>query len=202
MISFTVDGKSIECPEGANLMEVLWNQNDQGLKQPYKRAEVSGFCHHPLIESSKKCLLCSVYDEKTKKLVKACERNVAEADAFLVDDERVSLAREEIKDVYFKGHDFHCTSCKNQGQCHLHGNLGVGHPRKVNQISPQGEMVESVRLNEFLSLDTQECINCSLCSDFEKAVSDKPALSLMESGLVVNGGIGHNLVDAISVGVK
>lgn len=185
MITITVDGKSLVAPAGLNLFELL-----------KKSSDISGFCHHPLLKTSQKCLLCTVYDENQGQFIHACQKSIEEGDVYLLEHEKVKEAKRELESIYFNDHKFHCTNCDNQSLCQYPQNFGEGFPRQsgeVELLAKEGEKQNHYRLSDNLHLNLLECIDCGLCSDFERAVSHEPALVQTENGLEVIGGLSHNL---------
>lgn len=186
MISYSVNGKTYHEQNGRNLLESLREKLGEGSK------EALGFCYQPLLKSSQKCLLCTVYDEKSDQLIRACEYEVREGSSYSLVNDQVKEAMSEIRDVYIKTHSFHCSNCENNGLCDLKNALGTGHPKSASEVLVNNP--QTFELNESLSLNMKECIHCGLCCDFEKEFSKESTLTLGDRGqLKVCGDVTHNM---------
>jgi ferredoxin-like protein FixX len=179
MTTFLIDGREHRLNGERNLFETL--------KSTYSKRE--GFCYHPLLENSRSCLLCQIYDEKRKKVVLSCQVIPHEGDRFLTQHEVLTKAKKEVNNLYHQGHDFLCSRCSHQKGCTLKDFFSQ--PLHQLKEAPKETLAE-IKLNDFLGADFSQCIHCSLCTDFEKEHSSRPILLESEKHPQVVGHLDHN----------
>ena len=109
MIGITLNGQLVEMPEGGTLLQA---------------AAKAGFaiptlCHHPVVADSGTCRICLVEEEKSGRLITACDTHVEDGMAVLLDTERVMEARRTMLELIFSSHPFHCEVCESNNSCEL-----------------------------------------------------------------------------------
>ncbi len=177
-LSFYVDGKLIVGNENENLFEAIKNS---GFSMP-------GFCFHPLFESTRKCLLCNVFDEKKTEVISSCLTKPEEGGRYSLYHEELSLSKSEVDSLYQGAHNFSCSQCNHRSRCHLVDEVG----NKSVSLEKAPDKGETIELSEDLSLNLDQCISCMLCTDFEESVSTVPALSNEGEVVLVVGKLTHN----------
>ncbi|MFO7850229.1 MAG: formate dehydrogenase subunit alpha [Spirochaetia bacterium] len=176
LVSFTIDGKEIQAPKGANLLQTA-HEND---------IDIPSLCYHPAVTSNGACRMCIVKVEGRRGLVTACTTAVEEGmivDAF---DEEVEELRKSTLELLLAEHDFDCAVCDKDGECELQDlayryELGVTKNRTIPSI------VGSVILpkdnsSPVLIYDAKKCIRCERCVRACTEVQGKSVLSLIHRG--------------------
>lgn len=188
---FELDGESISWREDVSLNEEIRKRHPQA----------SGFCDHPLVKNSKSCLLCQVYDEKGQKVILACEVVPTPGGRYSTRHPALNEAKKEVEELYNQGHSFSCSRCSHSLNCQL---KGVFNQPLVDKSIHSKERFEKISLNDKIVADFSQCIQCALCTDFEKNHSHSPALIASEPHPQVVGKLDHNygvnLVDLCPTG--
>ncbi|MCF8059510.1 MAG: hypothetical protein K9K67_09450 [Bacteriovoracaceae bacterium] len=177
-VSFYVEGKLIVASEGETLFEAI-NRDS---------FEIQGYCFHPLFESSSKCLLCNIYDEKRGDVISACRTAPIEGGRYSLYHNDLTLAKKEVDSLYQSSHHFNCTQCDNQSRCRLVNEIG----NKGLETSAVPKEDKAHKLSEELRVNLKQCITCMMCTDFEKSVTEQPALYEEAGEIKVKGEFSHN----------
>ena len=86
MLKVEIDGREVEVPHGATVMDAT---HKLGIYVPH-------FCYHKKLSIAANCRMCLVEVEKMPKLQIACNTRVTEGMSYFTDNERVRKAREGI----------------------------------------------------------------------------------------------------------
>ena len=184
MASLTVDGRTIEAPAGAPLVEVLKNNGFY----------VSSLCYIDGLKPYAGCRSCLVDVEGPPGLQLSCTAIVAEGMKVVTDSEEVKDARKAVLSIILANHSDRCLTCHRREHCHpgdiclrddvvthrcltcsknyrcelqatceMVGMSGyepwVGEERSFYQ-APQPP---ADRANPFMEFDPQMCIICTRC---------------------------------------
>ena len=114
MPKITIDGKTIEVPEGRTILQAL---DDAGLLM--NGVDVPHYCWHPKLPIDGSCRLCQVEIEGTPKLQIACNTPVQDGMLVRTDSERVKTAREGVMELLLVNHPLDCPICDQAGECKL-----------------------------------------------------------------------------------
>lgn len=152
MVGITLNGQRVEMPEGGTLLQA---------------AAKAGFviptlCHHPAVADSGTCRICLVEEEKSGRLITACNTQVEEGMAVLLDTERVMEARRTMLELIFSSHPFHCEVCESNNSCELK-KLASQEGISGREFPFMQDYRPVVDANPFYLRDLSKCISCGLC---------------------------------------
>ncbi len=172
MITFTIDGKSLEAQEGRTIIEVA---RENGIDIPH-------FCWHPRLSVSGNCRMCLVEVERSPKLVIACSTQVTQGMVVHTASERVLAARKAVMEFLLINHPLDCPICDEAGECKLQDYAyahSIGYSRfdedKVHKP-------KRVALGPHVMLDVERCIMCSRCVRFCDEIAHTPQLTFTNRG--------------------
>ena len=110
MINLTINGKAIQAPEGATILEAA-RAND---------IYIPTLCYDDAIEVYGACGLCVVEAEGIPKLLRSCSAKVSEGMVVNTESERVIQSRKIALELLMSAHDGDCVAplpaqlpCKN-----------------------------------------------------------------------------------------
>jgi len=172
MITFTMDGKSLQTEDGRTIIEAA---REHGIDIPH-------FCWHPKLSMSGNCRMCLVEVEKLPKLVIACGTKVVEGMVVHTGTPRVVNAREAVMEFLLINHPLDCPICDEAGECKLQDYAykhSVGYSRFSEDKQHKPKRVE---LGPHVMLDTERCIMCSRCVRFCAEIAQAPQLTFTQRG--------------------
>ncbi len=209
MPKVTIDGKTVEVPEGTNLVDAA---DAAGIEIPH-------YCYHPGLSVSGNCRMCLVEilalsEQQSKPLPKlqiACNTTVQDGMVVEVGNEKVEAARRSVLEFLLINHPIDCPICDQAGECKLqeyymdYGRYGSRVPLedKVNKA-------KVIPVGPSIMLDQERCILCTRCVRFLEEVpgthelclkerGDRTELALAE-GKWVDNDYAENIVDICPVG--
>jgi predicted molibdopterin-dependent oxidoreductase YjgC len=152
-IRLTIDGKMIDAPEGARLLDVA-RQN--GLVVPT-------LCYHRDLTPTGNCRICVVEVQGQRFLQAACVTNVWEGMIVLTNSERVNRSRRLTLEMMLANHPQDCLVCDSSGSCELQ-DLAYDYQVEVPEWGSKGTRysVDSDP-NPFVRVDFNKCILCRRC---------------------------------------
>ncbi len=152
MVGIALNGQRVEVPDGETILQAA---EKAGLKIPT-------LCHHPAVVDSGTCRICLVEEEKSGRLITACNTQVEEGMAVRLDTERVIEARRITLQLIFSAHPFHCEVCESNNSCELNklaSREGIS-GRELPFLQDYRPVVDA---NPFYLRDLSKCISCGLC---------------------------------------
>jgi NADH-quinone oxidoreductase subunit G len=170
MITFVIDGKSLEVQEGRTIIEIA---REHGIDIPH-------FCWHPKLSVSGNCRMCLVEVDRSPKLVIACATQATEGMVVHTNTERVLSARKSVMEFLLINHPLDCPICDEAGECKLQDYAyahGIGYSRFDEDKVHKPKRVE---LGPHVLLDTERCIMCSRCVRFCDEIAHKPQLTFTD----------------------
>jgi len=173
MITLTIDGREIQAPENAMLVD--------GAK--YGDVEIPYFCYEPKLGAPVgACRMCLVEVEGIPKLQTACSTGVKDGMVVHTQTARVRDAQEGIVEFLLINHPLDCPVCDKGGECPLQDitfGWGAGTSRF---IEPKRHFVKPLELSPLIAIDRERCIVCYRCVRFSQEVSEDYQLVLLERG--------------------
>ncbi len=170
MVTVTIDGKSIEVPEGTLVIEAA---RQAGVMIPH-------FCYHPKLEPDANCRMCLVEVEKIPKLQTSCSTRVADGMVVRSSAPHVETARKSVLELLLANHPLDCPVCDQGGRCDLQD--------FSHAYTTKSRFVELKRVfpKEYLSpvIETQmnRCVSCMRCVRYCDEVMDAKALAPVGRG--------------------
>ncbi|OGO28861.1 MAG: hypothetical protein A2136_05910 [Chloroflexi bacterium RBG_16_54_11] len=152
-VRLSIDGKSIEAPEGARLLDVA---RGYGLTIPT-------LCFHRDLTPTGNCRICVVEVQGQRFLTAACVTNVWEGMVVQTNTERVIKSRRLTLEMMLANHPQDCLVCDSSGACELQ-DLAYDYQVEVPSWGSKGSRfpVDSDP-NPFVRVDFNKCILCRRC---------------------------------------
>jgi NADH-quinone oxidoreductase subunit G len=172
MPRLTIDGKEIEVPAGANLIEAA---RRLGIEIPH-------YCYHPGLSIAGQCRLCMVELEKNPRPQIAC--NMVAMDGMVVHTQtpKVLETRKSIMEFHLINHPLDCPVCDQAGECWLqiyYMKHGLYDSRFVEE---KVHKPKAVPLGPHVILDAERCILCSRCTRFCDEITKTGELGIFNRG--------------------
>ncbi len=173
MVTLTIDGREVEAPDGAMLVD--------GAK--YGDVEIPVFCYEPKLgQPVGACRMCLVEVEGIPKLQTACSTAVKDGMVVHTQTERVREAQQAVVEFLLVNHPLDCPVCDKGGECPLQDityGWGAGTSRF---IEPKRHFRKPLELSPLIAIDRERCILCYRCVRFSQEVSEDYQLVLEERG--------------------
>ena len=177
MPKITVDGLTLEVPEGRTLLQAL---DDAGLLM--NGVSIPHYCWHPKLTIDGSCRLCQVEIQGQPKLQIACNTPVTDGMVISTDSERVKRAREGVMELLLVNHPLDCPICDQAGECKLQDyafDYGIAESRSRE---PRRALKKNVDLGPTIVFDQERCILCRRCVRFCDEVPKTGELRVLGRG--------------------
>ena len=174
LVSYTIDGKQVVAPKGANL---LHSARENGFNIP-------GLCFHHKLSPTGACRLCLVKVEGTRGLVASCTLKVDEGIVITAFDEELEQTRKFLLDYLLSEHNDSYDNTYPDELRELMFRYGLEKPesRFFKPIWQKiGFTIE--RSSPVLTYDSAKCIKCFRCIKACDEVQGKNVLSLTERSI-------------------
>ena len=185
MVTFTIDGKQVQVPEGTTIMEAA---KSAGIHIPH-------LCYLKDINEIAACRVCCVEVEGERAMVTACNTPVKEGIVVHTNSPRARNTRRVNVELILSQHDCLCATCVRSGNCQLQtlaNDLGILELPYESQI-PRG--LRSAWTKSFpLYHDYKKCIKCMRCVQICDKVQTLNIWDLSGTGGRTTIDISHNRV--------
>jgi NADH-quinone oxidoreductase subunit G len=173
MVTFSIDGREVEAPEGAMLVD--------GAK--YGDVEIPVFCYEPKLgQPVGACRMCLVEIEGIPKLQTACSTPVKDGMVVHTQTARVREAQNSVVEFLLVNHPLDCPVCDKGGECPLQ-DITFGWGRGISRmVEPKRHFKKPLELSPLIAIDRERCILCYRCVRFSQEVSEDYQLILHERG--------------------
>ncbi|HEV7774121.1 MAG TPA: NADH-quinone oxidoreductase subunit NuoG [Conexibacter sp.] len=173
MVTFSIDGREVEAPEGAMLVD--------GAK--YGDVEIPVFCYEPKLGNPVgACRMCLVEIEGIPKLQTACSTPVKDGMVVHTQTARVREAQNSVVEFLLVNHPLDCPVCDKGGECPLQ-DITFGWGRGISRmVEPKRHFKKPLELSPLIAIDRERCILCYRCVRFSQEVSEDYQLILHERG--------------------
>jgi NADH-quinone oxidoreductase subunit G len=172
-ITFTLDGREVEAPENAMLVDAAKHGD----------VEIPVFCYEPKLgQPVGACRMCLVEIEGIPKLQTGCSTPVKDGMVVYTESERVKTAQRSVVEFLLINHPLDCPVCDKGGECPLQDitfGWGAGISRYVE---PKRHFVKPLELSPLVAIDRERCILCYRCVRFSQEVGEDYQLVLVERG--------------------
>ena len=191
MPKLTIDGKTIEAPEGVNLIDAA---RLAGSKIPH-------YCYHRKLSVAGNCRICLVDIEKQPKLQIACNTKAAEGMVVHTQSPKVLEGRQSVLEFILVNHPIDCPICDQAGECKLQ-EYYMKHDLKPSRMTEEKvHKDKAVPLGPRVMLDMERCILCSRCIRFCQEIAHEDELCFTQRGnhTELTSSPGKSLKNAYSV---
>ncbi|PWR23858.1 NADH-quinone oxidoreductase subunit NuoG [Zavarzinia compransoris] len=199
MPTLTVDGKTVEVPAGANVLQACEAAG----------AEIPRFCYHERLSIAGNCRMCLVEQEKAPKPVASCAMPAADGMVIKTNTPLVRKARRGVMEFLLINHPLDCPICDQGGECDLQDQAmayGFDHSRyKENKRA-----VPEKNMGPLIKTTMTRCIQCTRCVRFATEVSGVEEIGAVGRGetmeittylnQAVTSNLSGNVIDLCPVG--
>jgi predicted molibdopterin-dependent oxidoreductase YjgC len=152
-VRLTIDGKMIDAPEDARLLDIA---RQSGLTIPT-------LCYHRDLTPTGNCRICVVEVQGQRFLQAACVTGVWEGMAVQTHSERVVRSRRLTLELMLANHPQDCLVCDSSGSCELQ-DLAYDYKVEVPKWGSKGtRYIMDSDPNPFVRVDFNKCILCRRC---------------------------------------
>ena len=154
-VSLTIDGRTIEVPEGTSIMRAAMLAS----------IKIPKLCATDSLEAFCSCRLCLVQIEGRRGLPSSCTTPVEQGLVVQTHNPRLALVRRNVMELYISDHPLDCLTCPANGNCELQDVAGEVGLRAVRYVF-EGEnhlAAEPDTSHPYFSFDASKCIVCSRC---------------------------------------
>jgi NADH-quinone oxidoreductase subunit G len=172
-ITFTIDGREVQAPENAMLVDAAKHGD----------VEIPVFCYEPKLGNPVgACRMCLVEIEGIGKLQTGCSTPVKDGMVVHTQTERVKDAQRSVVEFLLVNHPLDCPVCDKGGECPLQ-DISFGWGGGISRfIEPKRHFVKPLELSPKIAIDRERCILCYRCVRFSQEVSEDYQLVLLERG--------------------
>ncbi|MGQ0545848.1 MAG: NADH-quinone oxidoreductase subunit NuoG [Betaproteobacteria bacterium] len=171
-LKLTVDGREVEVPHGATVMDAA---NKLGIYVPH-------FCYHRKLSIAANCRMCLVEVEKAPKPLPACATPVTGGMKVKTVSPAAKDAQNGVMEFLLINHPLDCPICDQGGECQLQ-DLAVGYGLSNSRYTEEKRVVLRKELGPLVAAEEMSrCIQCTRCVRFGQEIA-----GIMELGLAGRG---------------
>lgn len=165
-ITLTIDGATIEVPEGTSVMRASM---EAGIKVPK-------LCATDMVDAFGSCRLCLVEIEGRNGTPASCTTPVSEGMVVHTQTGRLKDIRRGVMELYISDHPLDCLTCAANGDCELqdmagavglrdvrYGYEGENHVKTRQNGEANPRFMAKDESNPYFTYDPSKCIVCSRC---------------------------------------
>jgi iron-only hydrogenase group A len=190
MPTLTIDGLTVEVPEGTTVLQAA---RQAGVKIPT-------LCYLEEVQSIGACRVCLVEVEGARTLVASCSQPATDGMVVKTNSGKVRDARRTVVELLLSEHDGDCRTCSRSGDCELRrlaDELGIGRLRYEGEKT--FKMIDDS--TPALVRDTGKCIACRRCVTVCNEVQQVGGLFAQGRGFatLIGPAFAQNLSDVVCV---
>ena len=176
-ITFTLDGREINAPEGMILVDAA---------NAYGDTEIPVFCYEPKLgQPVGACRMCLVEIEGIPKLQTGYSTPIRDGMVVHTQTDRVHQAQRAVVEFLLINHPLDCPVCDKGGECPLQDiSFGWGGGRS-RFVEPKRHFEKPLELSPLVAIDRERCILCYRCVRFSQEISEDYQLVFQERGMGV-----------------
>ncbi|TMH97511.1 MAG: NADH-quinone oxidoreductase subunit NuoG, partial [Betaproteobacteria bacterium] len=172
MPKIEVDGRPVEVPQGATVMDAT---NKLGVYVPH-------FCYHRKLSIAANCRMCLVEVEKAPKPLPACATPVTDGMKVWTQSPAAKKAQNGVMEFLLINHPLDCPICDQGGECQLQ-DLAVGYGPSNSRYTEEKRVVLRKELGPLVAAEEMSrCIQCTRCVRFGQEIAGKMELGLAGRG--------------------
>src|SRR5437762_2333490 len=172
MLKIEVDGRPVEVPQGATVMDAT---NKLGVYVPH-------FCYHRKLSIAANCRMCLVEVEKAPKPLPACATPVIDGMKVWTQSPAAKKAQNGVMEFLLINHPLDCPICDQGGECQLQ-DLAVGYGPSNSRYTEEKRVVLRKELGPLVAAEEMSrCIQCTRCVRFGQEIAGKMELGLAGRG--------------------
>jgi len=172
MPTITIDGQTIEAPNGAMLLPVAL---ENGIHIPH-------YCWHPKLSIDGSCRMCQVEVEGSPKLVIACNMPIRDGMVVRTTTPAVQNTRRGVMELLLVNHPLDCPICDKAGECLLQDYSYAYGSRQTRTQEPRRKLEKRKDIGPRMILDQERCILCRRCVRFCREITGTNELGVFNLG--------------------
>ena len=170
-VTITVDGRELQAPKGAMLIEVTDKAN----------IKVPRFCYHEKLAISANCRMCLVEVEKAPKPLPACATPVMDGMVVYTRSDKAREAQKSVMEFLLINHPLDCPICDQGGECELQ-DVAMGYGQDVSEYVEGKRVVFDRNIGPLISTELTRCIHCTRCVRFGREIAGMRELGMTGRG--------------------
>ena len=172
MVELTIDGKTVEVPEGSMVMHAA---HKLGVYVPH-------FCYHKKLSIAANCRMCLVEVEKAPKALPACATPATNGMVVHTCSEKAVAAQKAVMEFLLINHPLDCPICDQGGECQLQ-DLAVGYGGSSSRYDEEKRVVFHKEFGPLVSAEEMSrCIHCTRCVRFGQEIAGVMELGMLNRG--------------------
>src|SRR5947209_2039639 len=168
MAKLTINGKSVEAPEGSLVIDAAQKAG----------IEVPRYCYHPALGNPGNCRLCVVEVEGASKPMVSCRLPVKEGMVVKTNSEAALRVQASSVELHLVNHPLDCPVCDQAGECGLQDYyMEIGRYEssvRENKLHKK----KRIEAGPHVMLDQERCILCTRCTRFVDNVTKTHELGI------------------------
>ena len=198
-VTITVDGRELQAPKGAMLIEVTDKAN----------IKVPRFCYHEKLAIAANCRMCLVEVEKAPKPLPACATPVMDGMVVYTQSAKAREAQKSVMEFLLINHPLDCPICDQGGECELQ-DVAMGYGQDVSEYVEGKRVVFDKNIGPLIATELTRCIHCTRCVRFGREIAGLRELGMTgrgENALIstflersVDSEMSGNVIDLCPVG--
>ncbi len=170
-VTITVDGRELQAPKGAMLIEVTDRAD----------IKVPRFCYHEKLAVSANCRMCLVEVEKAPKPLPACATPVMDGMVVHTQSEAAREAQRSVMEFLLINHPLDCPICDQGGECELQ-DVAMGYGQDVSEYVEGKRVVFDKNIGPLIATELTRCIHCTRCIRFGREIAGLRELGMTGRG--------------------
>lgn len=151
MINLTINGKSVQAPDGSTIMEAA----------KANHILIPSLCYLENTHAVGSCRICVVEVEGAKTLQASCITKAAEGMVVQTNTNKVRNARKVLYELMLSDHNKNCLSCRRSQSCELQE---LGKMLGVDESRFEGDTLPCIMdVSVSITRDMSKCILCRRC---------------------------------------
>jgi NADH-quinone oxidoreductase subunit G len=172
MVEVEIDGRKVQVPEGATLMDAARKLD----------IYVPHFCYHRKLSIAANCRMCLVDVEKAPKPLPACATPATPGMVVHTANTKAKQAQKGVMEFLLINHPLDCPICDQGGECQLQ-DLAVGYGGSASRYAEPKRVVFHKSLGPLVAAEEMSrCIHCTRCVRFGQEIA-----GIMELGMAGRG---------------
>jgi NADH-quinone oxidoreductase subunit G len=160
MVTFEIDGKTLQADDGKMLIEVT---DENGI-------DIPRFCYHKKLSTAASCRMCLVEVEKAPKPMPACATPIAEGMKVFTKSTKALAAQKAVMEFLLINHPLDCPICDQGGECDLQ-DFSMGYGDGKSQYAEIKRVVKDKDIGPLISTEMTRCIHCTRCVRFGQEIA-------------------------------
>ncbi len=199
MPKIKVNGKEMEAPPGAKLLQLLL---DAGAFVPH-------YCYHPGLTPAGNCRMCLVKVSNSRKLEASCMYPVADNLEVWTEGPELDAARKDVMEFLLINHPLDCPICDKAGECQLQ-DYTFTYRGGLSRFQDPKNIRHTKDLGPNIKIWGNRCIVCTRCVRFTEEISGGGELCVANRGdrsvvdvfpgVPIDNPLSLNVVDICPVG--